>query len=194
MSLRKGWCPGALRPMQTGDGFLVRLRLTGGIVSPARAQAIAGLALRFGNGLIDLTQRANLQLRGVREVDLPALTRALDGLRLTDANAEAEAVRNVIASPLAGLDPTAVLDIRPVVAALEARLSGDAALHALPGNSDLWWRMAARIRWRACRGMCGLRRERVRGSRCFWMAAARAWPTARLKRFRRWLRESRERF
>ena len=134
MSLRKGWCPGALRPMQTGDGFLVRLRLTGGIVPAAKAQAIAGLALRFGNGLIDLSQRANLQLRGVREVDLPALTRALDDLGLIDASAAGEAVRNVIASPLAGLDASAALDIRPVVAALEARLSGDAALHALPGK------------------------------------------------------------
>ena len=23
---RKGWCPGALRPMETGDGLLVRVR------------------------------------------------------------------------------------------------------------------------------------------------------------------------
>ena len=36
---RKGWCPGALRPMLTGDGWLVRLRITGGMrASAARAR------------------------------------------------------------------------------------------------------------------------------------------------------------
>ena len=38
-TLRKGWCPGALRPMLTGDGLLVRLRLSGGIVPAALARA-----------------------------------------------------------------------------------------------------------------------------------------------------------
>jgi precorrin-3B synthase len=132
--LRKGWCPGALRPMRTGDGLLVRLRLSGGIVPPALARALAECAREFGNGLVDHSARANLQLRGVTEDSLPALTERLNSLGVLDDDAEAEAVRNVIAGPLAGLDPAAVLDIRPVVAALEARLKADRALHALPGK------------------------------------------------------------
>ena len=47
----RGWCPGALRPMMTGDGLLVRLRLTGGILDIAKARAIAACATRYGNGL-----------------------------------------------------------------------------------------------------------------------------------------------
>jgi precorrin-3B synthase len=120
--------------MQTGDGLLVRLRLTGGILDLAKAGAIAACAARFGNGQIDLSSRANLQLRGVHEGTLPGLTAELERLRLLDDNAEAETIRNVIASPLAGLDPTAQLDIRPITIALEARLTGDTALHQLPGK------------------------------------------------------------
>ena len=30
--LRKGWCPGALRPMQSGDGLLLRVQAEGGFV------------------------------------------------------------------------------------------------------------------------------------------------------------------
>lgn len=130
----RGWCPGALRPMLTGDGMLVRLRLTGGILDLATARAIAACASLFGNGQIDLSSRANLQLRGVSEATLPGLTAELDRLKLLDASAEAETVRNVTTSPLAGLDPAAVLDIRPLAMALEARLTGDTALHRLPGK------------------------------------------------------------
>ena len=72
-ALRKGWCPGALRPMPSGDGLLVRLRLSGGALSADLARQISRLASRHGNGAIDLTQRANLQLRGVRDETLPAL-------------------------------------------------------------------------------------------------------------------------
>ena len=130
----KGWCPGALRPMLSGDGYLVRLRISGGVVSASAARAIAQCAKTYGNGLLDLSARANLQLRGVQEASLPALVEALQAHGLIDESAEAEAVRNVLASPLAGLAPDAAFDIRPHVRALEQRLASDEALHVLPSK------------------------------------------------------------
>ena len=129
-NLRKGWCPGALRPMMARDGLLVRLRITGGIGSAQLARALAGLAQRHGNGLFDLSARANLQLRGVGENALPALRDELDALGLLDASAEGESVRNVLSSPMAGLGDR--LDIRPLVRELEGRLADDETLHRLP--------------------------------------------------------------
>ena len=129
----KGWCPGALRPMPGGDGLIVRLRI-GVVVGLELAAEIARWSLRWGNGQIDLTSRANLQLRGVGPETLAELRDALLARGLLDASPEAEAVRNVIAAPLAGLDPDAVLDIRPLVAKLEQRLTGDSTLHALPAK------------------------------------------------------------
>jgi precorrin-3B synthase len=130
--LRKGWCPGSLRPMETGDGYLVRLRLTNGVLFFERAAEIAALSEGFGNGLIDLSARANLQLRGVPKAKLQRLWERLDELGLLDADAASEAVRNVVPSPLAGYDDSAELDARPIVAALEARLTSEKALHPLP--------------------------------------------------------------
>ena len=49
---RKGWCPGTLRPMRTGDGLLVRLRIGAGVLPPSSARGIAECASRFGNGLL----------------------------------------------------------------------------------------------------------------------------------------------
>ncbi|GLS18333.1 precorrin-3B synthase [Labrys miyagiensis] len=129
---RKGWCPGALKPMRTGDGLLVRVRLTGGRLSPALAAALAQAAREHGNGLFDLTARANLQLRGVRDETLQPLLDRLSELGVLDDSAAAEQVRNVLASPLAGLDETALIDVSPLVVELERRLTGDERFHALP--------------------------------------------------------------
>jgi len=95
----KGWCPSALRPMLSGDGLVVRLRPRGGRLSSAQAAGIAELSARHGNGLIDLTGRANLQIRGVREESHEPLIEGLDRLGLVDAELDAETQRNILVSP-----------------------------------------------------------------------------------------------
>ena len=66
---RKGWCPGALRPMETGDGLLARVRAPRGRLSLDQAAALADAAIACGNGAIGLTARGNLHLRGVERAD-----------------------------------------------------------------------------------------------------------------------------
>ena len=61
----KGWCPTLLSPMQSGDGWLARVKPSAGVLSAAAARLIADAARRHGNGHIDLTSRANLQVRGL---------------------------------------------------------------------------------------------------------------------------------
>jgi precorrin-3B synthase len=95
----KGWCPGALRPMQSGDGLVVRLRPYGGRLDATQAAGIADLAERHGNGLIDLTSRANLQIRGVSERGHPALLDELACLGLLDPDPETESRRNILVTP-----------------------------------------------------------------------------------------------
>jgi len=131
--LRRGWCPGALRPMPTGDGLLVRIRLRAGLLSPTLARKLAAAARRFGNGLIDLTSRANLQLRGVSEATHGGLLADLAQMGILDEDPAAEAIRNIVASPLAGLAQFgAIFDIAPIVAALDHRLSVEPLLQDLP--------------------------------------------------------------
>ena len=134
LETRVGWCPGALRPMPSGDGSIVRVKPRGATLSPDQAVGVAAAASTFGNGALDLTSHANLQIRGASEASLPGLTEALDRLGLLDPDVGAETRRSVMMSPLAGLDPEAAFDIRPVVAALENRLVADAGLSGLPGK------------------------------------------------------------
>ncbi len=95
----KGWCPGAHRPMMSGDGLVVRVRPHSGRLSAREAAGLADAAELYGNGLIDLSARANLQVRGVAEQNHAPLLAALDRLGLLDADPQAEARRNIIVAP-----------------------------------------------------------------------------------------------
>jgi len=100
----KGWCPGGVRPMPSGDGLLVRVRPWCSAFTLDQAKGLAEIAAILGNGHIDLTRRANLQIRGLHEERLPALHDALDRLGLL----EDEAARNVMVAPLAGPETRAL--------------------------------------------------------------------------------------
>ena len=130
----KGWCPGALRPMQSGDGLIVRIRPRSATFSAEELVLLADASRRFGNGHIDLTRRANLQIRGVKEALLPQLHDVIARLGLLDDDSDAEAVRNVMINPLAGIDPGEVLDVRDVGRELARLLASEKSLWALPGK------------------------------------------------------------
>ncbi|MEE8296494.1 MAG: precorrin-3B synthase, partial [Hyphomicrobium sp.] len=117
--------------MESGDGLIVRLRAHAGTLSGDDLLAIAGIAQRFGNGLIDLTRRANVQIRGVTQDKLAGLWSDLSMLGLLDPSSDAEAVRNVMVNPLAGVDPTEICDVRSLARELEHRLAEDQALWQL---------------------------------------------------------------
>ena len=131
--LRKGWCPGALRPMQSGDGLLLRVRPKVGAYSVTALAVIADAASRFGSSEIDLTNRGNLQLRGISDETYSAALSALKSAGLIDAEADGEAVRNIVVDPLSGLDPKRA-NIRSAAAELERALIEDRSLWALPAK------------------------------------------------------------
>lgn len=130
---RKGWCPGALRPMETGDGLLVRVKPRLNRITAAHALALSDLSDTFGNGHLDLTQRANLQFRGVSKATLPPLLDALHHLDLLDETPEQEATRNILVSPLTGVDPKSANGQR-LSHELETALTMDTRWQALPGK------------------------------------------------------------
>jgi len=95
----KGWCPSAYRPMMSGDGLIVRVRPHAGRLDRAQVIGLCEAAAQYGNGFIDLTNRANLQIRGVAQEDHAALVEALSVFGLLDADPAREARRNIIVAP-----------------------------------------------------------------------------------------------
>ncbi|KRD96241.1 hypothetical protein ASE63_11105 [Bosea sp. Root381] len=101
-TLRRGWCPSTLKPMETGDGWLVRLHPPGARLTPAELRRIAALARQYGNGLIEISARGNMQLRGVTAESHPRLVATLLAERLVDEHDGAGPQRLTLTSPLAG--------------------------------------------------------------------------------------------
>ncbi|MFG1418991.1 precorrin-3B synthase [Xanthobacter sp. V0B-10] len=95
----KGWCPGAHRPMASGDGLVARVRPPLGELTPEQALGLADLAEGHGNSFLELTSRANVQLRGVTAAGHPAVLETLARLGLLDAAPEAEGRRNIVTDP-----------------------------------------------------------------------------------------------
>ncbi|MBY0296169.1 MAG: nitrite reductase, partial [Methylobacterium sp.] len=113
---RRGWCPGIGRPMPTGDGLLVRVHPPAGVLGAAQARAVAEAAA-LGNGLIDVTARANLQIRGVTERTHGLIAARLSEAGLGDVRADGGPQRLTLASPLATLDPALMALVEAIEAA-----------------------------------------------------------------------------
>ncbi len=102
--------------MPTGDGLLARIHPPLGILTLAQARAVAEGARRYGNGHLDLTARANLQIRGVSEATTAPLTALLGAVGLGDTRTDGGPQRLTLTSPLAGREP---LDIPALARAIE---------------------------------------------------------------------------
>ena len=95
----RGWCPGAHRAMVSGDGLLVRVRPPLARLTIGQALGLCELAQTLGSGIIDLTRRANLQLRGVEPSGHDAVVDALCRLGLVDPDPAREALPAVLVAP-----------------------------------------------------------------------------------------------
>jgi precorrin-3B synthase len=115
---RRGWCPGVRRPMETGDGLLVRLHPFGGRLTADQARLIAGAAREYGNTHLDITARGNLQIRGVSDGTYPSLLARLDREALVEPEGDGPN-RLTLLSPLAGLDPLDRCDAFALAQAIE---------------------------------------------------------------------------
>src|SRR5271157_5083557 len=128
-----GWCPGALRPFESGDGLIVRVRLHLGRMSLVQLETLVSAAERFGDGNLYLSNRANVQLRGVTAEKHAPLLEVLASAGLLDTDARVEAIRNIQVSPAVELSTHAELTAG-LVARLEDALARNEALYQLPGK------------------------------------------------------------
>ncbi|MEV0887691.1 cobalamin biosynthesis protein CobG [Streptomyces microflavus] len=124
-------CPGTLRLHRADDGALARVRIPGGVLNPDQADALRAAAERFGDGELHLTSRGNVQLRGLGTECGGELADLLTAAGLLPSAAH-ERARNIVASPLAGLDGSPSLG--RWLTELDALVCGSAPAATLSGR------------------------------------------------------------
>ena len=124
-------CPGVLRLAEAADGYLARVRLPGGLIGAGPMRVLERLASELGDGRVELTSRGNVQLRGLAADASGPLTDELARAGLFPSPSH-DLVRNVLASPLAGLDGGP--ELTAIVQGLDAALCARPRLAELPGR------------------------------------------------------------
>ena len=153
-ALRPSACPGLLRVVQALDGGICRIKLDGGSLRTDQAIAVANAAERYAGGVIEATNRSNLQLRGIGDQSA-ALIESLLAAGLGPVTAAGDDVRNLMLSPGAGIDRQLLIDTWPLAreilnslqtrprfqelsAKFAVQLDGGEALAMVEHPHDLW--------------------------------------------------------
>ncbi|MDC7338089.1 precorrin-3B synthase [Streptomyces lydicus] len=126
-------CPGALRLHAAADGLLARVRVPAGDLTVRQAAALADAAEQLGDGFLSLTSRGNVELRGLPDGCDGRLAGLLGDAGLLPS-ARHERIRNILASPLAGLDRHTPADVRWWARRLDALLCASESATALSGR------------------------------------------------------------
>jgi precorrin-3B synthase len=103
-SYRLGTCPGLANPLPTGDGLLARFAVTHAMPLD-RFAVLCGAARTHGNGIVEITSRGSIQIRGLTAGSAPIFAAAVEALDIADV-----AGGRVLTHPLGGLDSHETFD------------------------------------------------------------------------------------
>jgi ferredoxin-nitrite reductase len=127
------------------ESFMLRARVAGGSISSHQFRGMAEIAADWGPGHIDLTTRANLQVRELMPRDCPAVLMKLTDLGLTSQGAGADNIRNITATPTSGFDPDELIDVMPYARAIHHYILKNRDLFGLPRKFNISYDSGGRV-------------------------------------------------
>jgi ferredoxin-nitrite reductase len=119
------------------EAFMARLRIPGGILQSYQLRGLARAASELTTGYIQITTRANLQIRLIAPKDAPEFLRRVQSLGLHTRGAGADNIRNITAHPTTGVDPHELIDVRPYVEELAQLILNDRSFYDLPRKFNI---------------------------------------------------------
>ena len=109
-------CPSLFNAATAQDGILSRIRLPAGLITSTQCEFLAQLVNQFANDQIQITNRANLQIRTSQALSFDTLL-DLQDYGLASSESSTDGLRNIMASPSAGIDAHAKINTIPLVKA-----------------------------------------------------------------------------
>ncbi len=108
----------------TPGKFMMRIRMPNGFATSEQLRAIAELSRRIGNGVLDITTRQQIELRGFTLETVPEIWEKLRGVDLHSLQTGMDNVRNINGCAMAGLTPDELFDASPVLLELDRLIVG----------------------------------------------------------------------
>lgn len=127
------------------ESFMLRCRIAGGSLTSAQFRGLGEIAAGFGPGRIDLTTRANVQVREIMPADCPEVLMKLDDLGLTSQGSGADNIRNITATPTSGFDPHELIDVMPYARAIHHYILRNRDLYGLPRKFNISYDSGGRV-------------------------------------------------
>lgn len=119
------------------DAFMCRLRIPGGELHAYQLEGLADLADRSAGGNLDITTRANLQLREIPANQAMNVLYGIRELGLTSLGAGGDNIRNVTASPLSGIDPQELIETLPIAKQMHYYICQHREMYGLPRKFNI---------------------------------------------------------
>ncbi len=95
--------------------FMLRVKMPGGVLTPAKLRTIGELSQKYGRGYGELTTRQNIQLHWIELAKLPEVLSILDAAGMTTAGACGDNVRTITGCPVAGIDGAELFEVQPLI-------------------------------------------------------------------------------
>ena len=124
--------PMGIYEQRENDTYMVRVRGAAGLFLPYQLKVIAELSRAFGNGIVHVTTRQDLQIHKVKIEDTPTILERLLEVSLSSRGGGGNTVRNVSACPLAGVCVEEAFDVTPYALALTEYLIRERGNFNLP--------------------------------------------------------------
>ena len=119
------------------EAFMSRLRIPGGVLKSYQLRELARIAQELTSGYVQVTTRANLQMRLIQPKDCPEFLRRVQSIGLHTRGAGADNIRNLTMNPTAGVDPVELIDTQPFVHDLAQIIINDRAFYDLPRKFNI---------------------------------------------------------
>ena len=119
------------------DAFMSRLRIPGGQLTAFQLRELGRIAQELTSGYVQITTRANLQMRLIQPKDAPEFLRRVQGAGLHTRGAGADNIRNLTANPTAGIDPVELIDVMPFCQQIGQIIINDRSFYDLPRKFNI---------------------------------------------------------
>jgi ferredoxin-nitrite reductase len=119
------------------EAFMARLRIPGGVVKTYQLRELAAISRELTSGYVQITTRANFQLRLIQAKDAPEVLRRIQAVGLHTRGAGADNIRNLTANPTAGIDPHELINVLPLCNDLAQIIIHDRSFYDLPRKFNI---------------------------------------------------------